>query len=187
TLHRCDVVSDHHDNGHGDGAYLLHCNGSIPAGGFQNWRDGNGWENWRADIGRKLTADELEELRERTEADRRQREAEEAERHAEAAQRAADIWFTAEDCAEHPYLARKVVKAHGATITGDGRLVLPLRDAEGGLHSLQFIAPDGGKMFLADGRVSGCYFTLGGRPSGVLLIGEGFATCASAYEISSCP
>lgn len=35
-LHRCDSAGK---NRRGDAAYLLHLDG-IPAGGFENWRDG---------------------------------------------------------------------------------------------------------------------------------------------------
>src|SRR5262249_19658162 len=41
--------------------------------------------------------------------------------------------------------------------------------------------PDGGKMYLKGGEGSGCYHAIG-KPEDVVLIGEGFATCASAHE-----
>jgi putative DNA primase/helicase len=41
-IHRCDVKGKH---GRGDGSYLLHLDGTTPAGGFQNWQDGAGWED----------------------------------------------------------------------------------------------------------------------------------------------
>jgi putative DNA primase/helicase len=63
-LHRLDAEGR---GGKGDAAYLLHVNG-VPAGGFQNWRDGIGWEDWRADLGRELTAAEREALRKTAEA-----------------------------------------------------------------------------------------------------------------------
>src|SRR3954447_7495643 len=65
-LHRCDAAGG---NGKGDAAYLLHLDG-IPAGGFQNWRDAEGWETWTANIGRQLTAAERGELRRKAEIDR---------------------------------------------------------------------------------------------------------------------
>ena len=45
-LHRCDAEGR---GGKGDAAYLLHLDG-IPAGGFQNWRDAEGWESWTVNI-----------------------------------------------------------------------------------------------------------------------------------------
>src|SRR5438105_14909631 len=87
-LHRCDAEGR---GGKGDAAYLLHLDG-VPAGGFQNWRDGLGWQDWRADTGQPLTAAEREELRRKAEAARAERQAEEVRRHAEAAARADAIW-----------------------------------------------------------------------------------------------
>jgi phage/plasmid primase-like uncharacterized protein len=37
-------------------------------------------------------------------------------------------------------LARKGINPHGARITGDGRLIVPLYDQDGTLSSLQYIA-----------------------------------------------
>jgi Protein of unknown function (DUF3987)/Toprim domain len=63
----------------------------------------------------------------------------------------------------------------------DGALVVPVRDATGGLYSLEFINADGNKRFLPGGRKSGGYFSIG-RPAGVVVVAEGFATGASIYE-----
>src|ERR1700676_4075865 len=65
-LHRCDAQGQ---GGKGDAAYLLHLD-AFSAGGFENHRDGRGWENWRADIGRLLTPKEQEEGQRRIEAAR---------------------------------------------------------------------------------------------------------------------
>src|SRR5947207_1385503 len=103
-LHRCDAVGG---GGKGDAAYILHLDG-LPAGGFENHRDGIGWENWRASIGRRLTPKETKEGQRRVEAALIEREAEDARRKAEAASRAEAIWQdAAEDCAGHSYLTRK--------------------------------------------------------------------------------
>ncbi|HLX95938.1 MAG TPA: DUF3631 domain-containing protein [Verrucomicrobiae bacterium] len=63
-----------------------------------------------------------------------------------------------------------------------GNLVLPLRDANNELHSLQFISPTGDKQFLSGGRVAGCFFTVADTPGNPLVIAEGFATAASIAE-----
>jgi putative DNA primase/helicase len=49
-IHRCDAAGR---NGKGDAAYLLHLD-DPPAGGFENWRDGQGWETWRCDAPQAL-------------------------------------------------------------------------------------------------------------------------------------
>jgi putative DNA primase/helicase len=160
------------------GWYVFHDDG-IPAGAFGDWRTGAS-ETWRADIGRRLSQQEEAAHRARIEAMRREREAEDARRKAEARETAAAIWQSALPAPDdHPYLIGKGVKAHGLR-AHDGALVIPMREGAD-LHSLQFIAADGDKRFLAGGRVSGCYFPIG-RPQGVLCIAEGYATGASIHE-----
>jgi putative DNA primase/helicase len=62
-----------------------------------------------------------------------------------------------------------------------------MRDG-GELHSLQFIGPDGGKRFLAGGRVIGCYFAIGNpKRAAALCITEGFATGATIFEATNYP
>ena len=177
-IHRCDVEGR---NGKRDGAYLLHTDG-IPAGGFENWQDGRGWDNWRANVGRTLTAREKSTYRDKIEAARRERKADETKRHAEARKKTSQIWNNSSLCRKHAYLSRKGIKVHDARIS-HGNLVLPLRDSAGVLHSLQFIDIDGNKRFLSGGRVQGNYSWIGEeKPDGVLCITEGFATGASVHE-----
>jgi putative DNA primase/helicase len=56
-----------------------------------------------------------------------------------------------------------------------------MRDINHVIHSLQFIAPDGTKRFLSNGRTQGCYFSLG-RPEETICICEGFASGATIRE-----
>lgn len=106
-----------------------------------------------------------------------------------AAVRAARIWASASvDAAGHPYRTRKRVGAYGLRRFRDV-LVMPLRDLDGRLWSLQFIDAAGDKRFLRGGRTAGCFHRIG-RPDGApaaLLIGEGYATCASAHEATGHP
>ncbi|MCK9327077.1 MAG: AAA family ATPase, partial [Bacteroidales bacterium] len=98
---------------------------------------------------------------------------------AEVAQR---IWTDAGIAdSKHPYLQRKGVKAHILRITGDGRLIAPMYNADGIISSLQYIDSEGGKMFHKGGAVKGCYATLG-EPENDIYIAEGFATGATIYE-----
>ena len=90
--------------------------------------------------------------------------------------------------AQHPYLIRKGVKPHGELRQRGDDLVLPLRDVDGVLHSLQFIAPDRrfdgerDKDFLLGGRISGCLYTVADTGTGPLCLCEGYATAASIFE-----
>lgn len=165
--------------GDDSGWYVFHDDG-IAAGAFGDWRTGVN-ETWRSDIGRQLTDEERRRLAIKADEDRRARDAEEARRHAEACAEAQRLWGAAEPApADHRYLAAKEVMPYGIRHDRRGRLVIPMRDTAGELHSIQTIDGDGGKLFLSGGRVSGCYFGIG-KPSGVLLICEGFATGASLH------
>lgn len=97
-----------------------------------------------------------------------------------ACERASRIWNSALPYAGHPYLERKGVQPHGTRLHGE-RIVVPLRDAGGQLHSLEFISADGTKRFLRGSRMRGCYFVVG-EPAEVICIAEGFATAASVWQ-----
>ena len=163
---------------HKNGWSMLHTDG-IAAGAFGDWREGF-TQNWcrKADTSRT----EVERLthRERVKAMQRQREDDLAQRQQLAAADALKRWTAATPCVEHDYLTRKGIQPHGVKIEGD-KLLIPMRDTTSTIHSLQTITPDGIKMFMSGGRVKGCYFGIG-KPKGVLIVCEGFATGASIHE-----
>ena len=134
--------------------------------------------------------------------------------HLHAASEAALMWGGASPAGESAYLKRKGVQAHGLRFAGDGRVLVPLRDAAGKLWNVQRIAPNkpttGGtdKLFLKGGRKAGLWHLLGTVPvlgavaaggagdSGtdvatpapaVLLVAEGYATAASLHEAMGRP
>mgnify|MGYP000883635584 CR=1 FL=1 len=167
------------------GWYLLHGDG-VPAGSFGDWRTGL-MQSWRADVGRALTPAEEAEHRAKVEAMRREREADETRRRAEAARTAEAILFAATPAPDdHAYLVRKGIRASGALLH-KGKLVIPMQ-ADGKLHSLQFIDVDGEKRFLTGGRVAGCYFSIGNvKGAESLCVVEGFATGSSIHEATGYP
>jgi putative DNA primase/helicase len=186
-LHRADAKGRHGKN---DAAYVLHLDG-LPAGGFQNHRDGLGWQSWHVKITRKLTPAERIEHRRRVAEARAQCDADKRRRQAEAADRAAGIWRGAvTECNGHPYLAAKhLSSAHGARLYRD-KLVVPVRDnIQGAIASAQFIDVNGTKRFLSDGRIgAGCH-VIGEitETTNIILICEGFATGATLREATSLP
>lgn len=151
------------------------------AGVFGDWTVGMS-ETWFAESETidSLTDADRARLRKETEQAKSEAAAERDVQHAQARERAAAIVAESAPCADHAYPTLKGVKPHGAR-TYKGSLVLPVCDAAGVLHSLQFIAPNGEKRFLAGGRIAGCYFTIG-ELNGVVCICEGFATGASIHE-----
>ena len=136
--------------------------------------------NWSAINGHTPTPAEREAHRQRIKAMQAQREAEEVQRHQSAAVQAATRWQAAINCTHHAYLDTKGVQAHAIKQDGD-KLLIPMRDTAGTLHSLQTIGPDGDKRFHPGGQVKGCYHAIG-KPAGVLIVCEGYATGASIHE-----
>jgi phage/plasmid primase-like uncharacterized protein len=175
--------------GHGDkpGWYIAFGDG-VPAGRFGCWRSGIE-STWRADVGRKLShTEEMAHIRRMAEA-KILRDAEIARKQEIASNTIEKIWT---DCGpaneDHPYLKAKGIKTHGARVTGDGRLVVPLFDADGTLSSLQYIAADGGKLYHSGAQTGGRFWQIGTMDEpGPLYIAEGFATAATIHEVSGRP
>ncbi len=177
TLHRYSTNGKRSDQ---SGWYVLHDEGDLPAGAFGCWRAGVS-QNWCSkDVG-TLTPAQRSAHQQRMQAIAQQREADKAQRQQDAAVAAAKRWDAATTApADHPYLVRKGIKPHGSKAEGEA-LLIPLRDASTTLHSLQAIGPEGDKRFQPGGRTKGCYYAIG-KPKGLLIVCEGFATGASIHE-----
>jgi putative DNA primase/helicase len=142
-------------------------------------------ESWRAERPGPMRQSEREAFWRKVEESKAQAEAKQKKEQAQAARVASKRWEAATPArADHPYLVRKGIKAHGVRQDGDD-LVAPMRDASGKLCSLQFIAPDGNKKFLPGGRVRGCYYAIG-KLDGAVCVAEGLATAASIHEATEC-
>ncbi len=205
-IHRVHVEGDRKSQR--NGWYALHIDGK-PNGVFGcNKRYGTDCKfTWSGKAAKPFTVEERSAFRARNVRQRAERVAAEVAARAEAATRAVSIWESSAICTEHPYLTRKGVRSHGLRVgvwekvdqgTGEVRvitnqaLLVPIRDAAKRIHSLQAIFP--GKVlfgrdkdYLTGGAKHGLFYSIGkpqagpdGRP--VILIGEGFATVASAHE-----
>jgi putative DNA primase/helicase len=164
-------------SGKRNGWAVLHLD-ERPAGAFGNYRLQVS-ETWRSGTVTRLSPAERRERAEQYRAEKERREAVRLHEQQEAAARCRARWERSRAAdPRHPYLARKRVAAEGLRQDGN-RLLVPMVDAEGVLWNLQAIAPDGSKRFAVGGRQAGL-FCLIGEPGAVLLVGEGFATCAAA-------
>ena len=164
--------------GDDSGWYMLHLDGTA-AGAFGCWRTGL-QSTWCAKSDHAMTAAELNAHRQRIKAMQAQREADTLATQHQASKTAAALWSQADAATAHDYLSRKDVQPHGLKAFAD-KLLIPLRDTAGKLHSLQTITAEGDKRFHPGGRVKGCYHSIG-KPSGVLVVCEGYATGASIHE-----
>lgn len=160
------------------GWYVLHVDG-VAAGVFGCWREGI-THHWRSKSTSAMTQTERVAYRDRVQSLKVQRDSEQAQRRASADARATNWFDGAPLCTSHPYLTTKGVQPYDIRQSGD-RLLIPLYDSTGVLHSLQTITPEGDKWFLPGGRMKGCFHAIGNLAE-VLLICEGYATGASLLE-----
>jgi phage/plasmid primase-like uncharacterized protein len=175
-LHRFATNGKQDDD---SGWYVFHADG-VPTGAFGDWRTGIK-QTWTGKPEQQMTASERKAHQRRMGNLKRQREEEEKLRHVIAAQRAQQIWDAAEQASDdHPYLLSKQVGAHNVRIDGHS-LIIPLRDIDDRLWTLEFIQADGTKRFLADGKKREHFFLLGTIKE-VLCLVEGYATGASVFE-----
>lgn len=169
-----------------DGWYIAFKD-SRPAGHFGCWASGVDIK-WQAEGGEKMTAAEEIEHAKRMAEMHALREEERARQHAMAAEIVEGIWSGLADALpSHPYLERKGVQPHGAKVTGDGRLVVPLWSKEGELASLQYIEGDGRKRYQGLGETDAKFWIVGTPGAGAMYLAEGFATAATIHEVTGQP
>ncbi len=199
-VHRCKIDGDREKRGWYKLRDLRLDGGDLAiVGSFGVWR---GAENGRQPISLgklKFSAEQREAMRARDKEDKRRAEEERKRAAMVAARRAARIWERCQPAQTADYLTRKGVRAHGLRITESGALVVPMCDARGEIHGLQFIldrqahkariARTGrDKEYWPAGLIKqGHYHLIGGSPQRVLLIAEGYATAASVHEACGLP
>jgi putative DNA primase/helicase len=194
--------------GERDGAYVGHLDGP-PAGFIENFKTGYR-TNWKSQMPRKaLSALDSARLANEVAAHQRRRE---EERRAIAAETARLIEGLLDGMpplragADHPYLVRKGVRAHGVyrnevgplelfagehkpqIWSGKGELLIPICDIDGALLGAQSIAEDGFKLFPRGAALAGGHHLIGDVAEGArLLIAEGYATAATLHEATGLP
>lgn len=160
--------------------WLVYHGGHIPAGAFGSWKTGES-HTWREQGTQPKSPAERAALQRQIQDMQHARVVEQAMVQESARERAAKLWATARPATNvHPYLQRKAIHAYGIRQLRD-MLVIPARDVNGKLHTLQFISADGSKRFLTGGRITGCYFAIG-KPFDSLLLAEGLATGSTLHQ-----
>lgn len=183
-LHRFSTNGKRKD----DSGWYVCFDGEVPAGRFGCWRSGIE-HNWRADIGRELSIGEQMEHQRRTAEAKAVRDRELAEKRQTAADTAEEMWQAAAPASEaHPYLMKKAISADGMRVAGDGRLIIPMYDAEGEMVGAQLIGGDGSKFFIPGSKAGGAMWLAGSaKNSAQIYIAEGVATAKTVAEETGQP
>ena len=176
--HRVPVEGDR--KGRLSGTYIGHLD-AYPAGYIHNFKTGEEIR-WRASrSGREMPLEERDRARPAAAPEQTARER--GHREAVVSHRATAIWNLAKPVQTHPYLTRKGIEAHGIRRDRRDNLLVPMRDIDGRLWGVQTINPDGGKLFIRNGRKQGTHALLGElQPGAPVVIAEGFATAATMRE-----
>jgi len=130
--------------------------------------------------GAEMSAREREDHETRMAQIRRKVNEDRERAHAQAREEVAKVWAEAKEPENHPYLKKKGVKAYGIRLY-KGELLVPYRDQNGLLHSVQKITASGDKWNWTGGEVSGHYHTIEGTGKTAYLC-EGYATGATIHE-----
>lgn len=173
-----------------NGWYQLSNNLGIYAGAFGSWKTGE-LHAWCEKTKGELSPEERAKFKAQYVEQQRQHALEKHNVQADAAKKANHLWGVSGqikaigtngsgESSAHAYLSRKGIRPYGIRQLKDG-LVIPLRNTNGDITSLQFIQPDGSKRFLSGGQIDGCYFAIG-RVGQTLLVCEGYATGATLFE-----
>lgn len=169
--------------GNTNGALCVYSNSGKPAGWFWSWADSIK-QSWTSFDVSAISDEERKAMRAKQDEVNRQRDVEQKRVWAEVAEKAQKLWDAGGPAKTgetvHPYLVAKGVKPFGIKALRQS-LMVPARNAEGQITTLQFIKDNGEKRFLTGGRIVGSYFSIG-KPDKVLLICEGFATGATLFE-----
>jgi putative DNA primase/helicase len=178
AIHRFSTNGKPRDD---SGWYMLHTDG-IAAGAFGCWRTGL-QSSWCVKSDNAMTDAERDAHRQRITGMKAQRDTAEATKHEATAQDAARRFKDATPCTQHAYLTLKGAQGHGVKVEADGFLIVPMRDTSGKLWNIERINPADSKdkRGLYGGRRTGLYHSIG-KPAGVLIVCEGYATGASIHE-----
>ena len=166
------------------GWYVLKDLGFVVMGSFGCFRSGVKG-NWKSVDKTNLSKEQIQNLKKQQKQAHELAESKKLEEQKQASAKAERIWKEADPAnLRHPYLVKKGLKQ--SNIKQSKRddldvLLVPLKDVEGKLWSLQRIYPDGNKLFLKKGRVQGLFHTIG-SPTTERIVAEGYATAASIYE-----
>ena len=204
-LQRCRVEGN--KGSEKSGAYVGHLDGH-PAGYIANHREGTRL-NWKsAQPCETLTAEDRTRLLAEAEARRGERHAARLRTMETTAAIAAAAFGQASPAlASHAYLVAKDIspsdlrmgaggqtiettdtEGHPRQVSLDGRLLVPMRDIDGKIWSIQTIDPDGTKSFHKDAKMEGCHTVIGtitaDKP---IAIAEGYSTGATFHELSGLP
>ncbi|SFU15654.1 Uncharacterized domain associated with phage/plasmid primase [Pseudovibrio denitrificans] len=184
--HRIAIMGEKAKNA----SYRGHLDAAVPNGMLNNFKGTK--SEWKFD-GVKLSKDEVAKAIEAGKKAQKERADELKQDQEKAAKTAFGIWSNLTKWAEPEncdYLKRKDVRGYGVKLDKDGRMVVPLRDTDLRIHSLQFVGEE--KHYLKNGRKEGLFHAIDPKRylsdkdkpglGDTIVFAEGYATGASVHK-----
>lgn len=153
---------------------------NIAAGVFGDWRHDHR-QYWSSKAERDMDVRESLAYKQHIKSMQALAEKEKQLRQDEASEEASRLIADMPLAAGHEYLARKQVKPYGLYLDGNA-LIVPMRNADGDIRSLQRIYPNGDKRFMSGGETKGCFHLIGSILTEPTYLVEGYATGATIHE-----
>lgn len=150
---------------------------------FGDWRNRDSWKTWWYKSNQQASKKERKERKiAQIQIEKEKKNIKEA-----AIKAAKSIWS---DCnvvnSHHEYLIKKKISPYSA-LQMNTRLVLPVKNINNEIISLQFIFPDGKKQFKKNAPVKQGFVLLGDLPAKKVWLCEGWATGCTIYDLTDLP
>lgn len=157
-----------------------------PNGWIKNFKTGETYK-WVSKRTAQLSKSEQATQKARAYEQRRWDAQQQQAKYDKVATKAKWIWGKAREvrAGESAYLVHKCIQPHNLRMDSYGNLVVPMHNLRNEIRNLQFIHPDGEKIFQKGGQLKGLFCRLNGyHHSDTVILAEGFATGASLNEIT---
>lgn len=184
------VKTEEDKQGQRSGVYVGYLDG-VPAGWYQDHRNHKDPVKWKA-TGQKLDQEAQAHLRALSLQRKMEREEAQQQSYDHNARRSSQAYDRMPEADQNQgYLQKKGVQPFpGTRMDKRGRLVVPLKDENDQIRTLQRIDSTGFKSLKKNGQKTGNYFVVGDRElknGEPILYAEGYSTAASTAEATARP
>lgn len=185
--HQASHLSD--SKGYYSGTYTMKIvDGDFAIGCYFTRKEPDTKYKWHSRSKEKLTPEERKRINREIDANKKAKEKSEEKRYERISARLSRVVENMPLAEQHAYATAKGIGLHGARFRRKGgELILPLRDPNGRIWTIQRITVEGRKYLFTGGKKRGSFYSLSGQLTAETkraFITEGYSTAASVLEAS---